>query len=108
VREHSYEVKHAIRQEAERLFVAHNRANGALYPYGFGFLSPAAQAEWLAKAEDSILDVHPLLGKQVRYGRISAYVSAVVHHTDGHIAFTLRKKDGSLIFRVPPENVRPI
>ncbi len=49
-----YALEHAIRQEAERLFVAHNRANGALYPYGFGFLSAEARSEWLERAKASL------------------------------------------------------
>lgn len=38
------------RELARKLFVAHNRANGALYPGGFGFLSPADMEPWLLKA----------------------------------------------------------
>lgn len=101
-----YALEHAIRQEAERLFVAHNRANGALYPYGFGFLTPQVQSEWLEKAKDNLASPHPLLGKTVKYRRGEAYVSAVVHLKDGSIALTLRKKDGSMVFRVPPGSVQ--
>lgn len=46
--------KWAIRREAERLFVQYNISNGALYPYGFGFLSKADQKPWMDKAELSL------------------------------------------------------
>lgn len=42
--------QYEIRREAERLFVANNVTNGALYPYGFGFLSKEDQRPWMEKA----------------------------------------------------------
>ena len=46
--------QYEIRREAERLFVQHNISNGALYPYGFGFLSKADQKPWMNRAELSL------------------------------------------------------
>ena len=60
--------KWAIRSEAERLFVAHNRANGALYPYGFGFLKPDAQAPWLEKATESLSKAEGHIGQELAPG----------------------------------------
>lgn len=39
---------------ARQLFVAHNRANGALYPDGFGFLRPEVMAEWFERARQQL------------------------------------------------------
>jgi hypothetical protein len=44
----------AVRREAERLFTEHNRANGALMPFGLGWLSPVAKQPWLEKARASL------------------------------------------------------
>lgn len=42
------------RDLARRLFVAHNKANGALYPDGFGFLAPKDMEPWLQLARVQI------------------------------------------------------
>lgn len=49
-----YMQEHCVRELARRLFVDNNRASGALYPDGFGFLSPAMQKPWLDKAREQI------------------------------------------------------
>lgn len=49
-----YAHEHGVRELARKLFVEHNRANGALYPDGFGFLSPTDRAPWLEKARAQI------------------------------------------------------
>lgn len=38
------------RAVAERIFVASNRAKGALYPFGFALLSPTDREPWLERA----------------------------------------------------------
>lgn len=44
-----------IDQRARQMFVAHNRANGALYPDGFGFLSSATMREWRDRARADLI-----------------------------------------------------
>lgn len=54
-----YMQQHREKELARKLFVEHNRANGALYPDGFGFLSPAMQAPWLDKAREKLAAEQP-------------------------------------------------
>lgn len=42
------------RNLARKLFVEHNRRNGALYPDGFGFLRPDDMRVWLEKARNEL------------------------------------------------------
>lgn len=43
------------RDLAAKMFTDQNRKNGALYPGGFGFLSPAVRLEWYSRARTEIL-----------------------------------------------------
>lgn len=39
---------------ARKLFVEHNRRNGALYPDGFGFMSFADREKWYIQAREKL------------------------------------------------------
>lgn len=43
------------RDLAAKMFTRHNRANGALYPGGFGFMSYTDRAKWYSRARTELL-----------------------------------------------------